>query len=100
MNNIKVELDFSLIKRANDNTKTISFKARSLLAYLLDLIDSSNEGMIFVRHDRMRKITEVTSTQHICRLLAQLSEIISYKYHVVTTVDNKECFFGYTVKRK
>ena len=93
-----ISRDSSIIKRANDSTKTLPMKARALLTNIARMINESPHKEIFIDHDYMKAINEIRSATQNKRIFAQLGDIFEYKYHHFIRFHGVKKMYGYVVK--
>jgi len=69
------------ITRANDRTKTIGNKQAAILVTdLVDRLNKSENGSIYVDHDYLSSITDCLPDQNT-KIIKQLADILDFQYH-------------------
>lgn len=85
------------ITRANDPTKVLGNKpAKTLLTAVVDRIEVSKNGEIFIDHDFISSITDCKPEQNT-NILGQLSDILDYQYHRSVIFEGKRKRYGYII---
>ncbi len=90
--------DLGIITRADTLNKPLHVKARILLTNLIQMLNNSKHSEIFIDHDWMKSINEVTSSVQNKRILAQLKDILEFKYHNFIKFHGVNKMYGYVVK--
>ena len=95
---IRLDRNFSHIKRANDPSKSLAMSARMLLSAFVDVISHNEEGMEFFDHNFLSLITQCRSSAQNRNILKQLANIVEYEYYNCITFQGKRRTHGYLIK--
>jgi hypothetical protein len=93
----KVSRDLRYVLRANNADKSLSTKARILATNYYNMINNSDNGVIFISHNFISSISEVGNRQNN-NLHRELLDLFHIQYHQSVIIDSKKYRDGFTIK--
>lgn len=94
----KLYRDLAYVTRADKPSAYLPLKGQMTLVNLANMILRNEEGEEFVDHNFLSSITRCYSNRQNANILAQLADIIDYKYYNCVTFQGTRRVYGYVIK--